>query len=111
LPTVICGFFLNASASASRRVKEVPAGAAPCAADRFAVAVAGVVVAETVVLSCRSGAGCGAAGCGDWPAAGIARHNSSTGQMRMCRVTRLPPLPGYLPCDAPSSTRPGPDTP
>src|SRR5258708_6203405 len=67
-PTVICGFFFNASASASRRVKEVPAGAAPCAGGlaacvaREVVVVGEVVVGETVVLSCRSATGCGGVG-------------------------------------------------
>src|SRR5258708_39830862 len=68
-PTVICGFFFKASASASRRVKEVPAGTAPCAAG-FAVGVAGkVVVVGAMTLPCG-----GAVGCGDCPAAGVASH-------------------------------------
>src|SRR6266566_6076795 len=54
-PTVICGFFFNANASACRRVKEVPAAVpdsgAPCAGG------AGVRVAGELVLSCT---------CGEW---------------------------------------------
>src|SRR5690348_18490002 len=40
-PTVICGLFLSASASACLRLKGVPADAAPCAGG-FAVVAGGI---------------------------------------------------------------------
>src|SRR2546427_6970139 len=58
-PTVICGFFFNASASACRRVREVSVGSAPCAVG------GGGCAAGELVLSCA---------CGDWLATGIAGH-------------------------------------
>src|SRR6266516_3656181 len=60
-PTVICGFFFNASASACRRVKEIPAAlpgiGAACAGG------VGVCVVGQSVLSCS----CCRVGCGDCP--------------------------------------------
>src|SRR5207249_7714535 len=86
-PTVICGFFFNANASACRRVKEVPAAVsdsgAPCAGG------AGVCVAGELVLFCA---------CGDWLATAIAGHAISVSNRLVGSFTRVPPRSFFLPC-------------
>src|SRR5882724_3068783 len=85
-PTVICGFFFNASASACFLVKEVPDGIA-------CIWLIGFRVAEESALP----------DVGDCPAAGVETIKPSKDQIKTLRIT--PPLRCFALCDARSNMR------
>src|SRR5713226_7863506 len=74
-PTVICGFFFNANASACRRVKEVPAAVPDVGAPGDGGV--GVCAAGELVLSCD---------CDDCAAVAIASHIISASNINILGI-------------------------